>query len=343
MANNFHFIRLVASVFVVYSHSFYLMGNYKDQLDILSGSKLTFGNLGVSIFLIVSGYLITNSIYYASSSFNFLWKRILRVLPALWVMLLLSVFVIAPIFSYLPVNKFFVEDISSYTFLLNGLLFIPNAFKIDTVFTHNPLGTYNGCLWTIAYEMFFYFIVVCFFKVRLMKVKWLVLLQWVVFVMIQLYLGDRIYTYSYSTIFLLNLNIADTFKLFIYFEAGMLMYLFKDLLRINRKVLVLLTFLLILSFLKFETIYLQLLLPLVIIPFAFDRGANFSYVGNYGDFSYGVYLYGYIVQQCLVSLRLPFLNPYILFFISITITLIISYFSWHFIEKKILRFKSLVK
>jgi len=67
-----------------------------------------------------------------------------------------------------------------------------------------------------------------------------------------------------------------------------------------------------------------------------------SFFEKFGDYSYGIYLYGYIIQQYLVSLHLKYMNEYILFVFSLTITFILAFFSWHLVEKPMLKLKSLV-
>jgi peptidoglycan/LPS O-acetylase OafA/YrhL len=144
--NNFYLVRLIASMMVLFSHSFYLYSlDSIDPLHRISGGIFTFGNVGVYIFLIVSGYLITQSFQNSTTILNFLWKRALRILPGLWFMVLLSVLVIGPILSEQNFLKYFTTH-SNYSFFVNVFLFVPNNFKIPSVFLENPIGTFNGCL-----------------------------------------------------------------------------------------------------------------------------------------------------------------------------------------------------
>ena len=328
---------------VLFSHSFYLFSPLsKDPLHSISGGIFTFGNVGVYIFLVVSGYLITHSILNSLSIKNFIWRRILRIFPALWVMVLLSMFLIGPILSLDSFSEFY-RNINNYSFLKNLGLFIPNNFKIGNVFSSNPIGTFNGCLWTIAYEVFFYFLLIFFFVFKFFKFKIFLLVQWLLLVFLQYYLGDKIYTYSYSSPWILNLNIENSFRLFIFFEAGLLLYLFRNIFS-SKNFFIILLFgsSLILFLFNYSNLTIDLILPPLVIYFAISSNL-FSFFEKYGDFSYGLYLYGYIVQQIIVSFKIVFMNEYLLFIFSLIISLFIAYYSWHFIEKPILRLKNFVK
>ena len=337
--NDFHFIRLIASVMVIFSHSFYLFkSGEKDMIDYYTNGNFTFGSLGVYIFLIVSGYLISHSLLHSKSTFDFFKKRFLRIFPALWIMILVSVFVIGPVFSPENIWQYFKQS-SNYEFLKNFLLFLPTNLKIPSLFGANPNGAFNGSLWTIPYEVFFYFLLFIIYRFRLFTFKTLLLIQWVVFVILHVYLGQKIFIYSYSTPWLLNLNIEHCFRLFIYFEAGILLFLFKSIFSskffwLSYLVGVILLF----SFTGISNLFVEFSLPPLIIYFAISN-SKFAFISAYGDFSYGMYLYSYIIQQILVSYNFDFMNSYVLFFLSTVLSFLVAYASWHFVEAPALKLK----
>jgi peptidoglycan/LPS O-acetylase OafA/YrhL len=338
--NNFHFVRLIASMMVLFSHSFYLFSLTSiDPIHKLTDGRFTFGNVGVYIFLIVSGYLITSSLLKSTNVLDFIWKRFLRVFPAMWVMILISVFFIAPLITRVSLIDYFKDGLN-YTFLKNLFLYLPNNNKIPTVFVDNPIGTFNGSLWTIGYEVFFYVLLLFLFRNKMTNVRYLLLFQWIIFLLVQLYLGDSISTYSYSTPFLLNLNIEHFFRLFIYFESGVLLYLFNEVI-FKRKTMLVYLFVCIVVFSLFgiTNLFIEIILPPTIIFFAISNSV-FSFVEKLGDLSYGMYLYGYIVQQYIVSLKISFLNEYSLFLFSLIVSSLIAFVSWNLIEKRFLGFKN---
>ncbi|MFN8317563.1 MAG: hypothetical protein U0T32_14035, partial [Chitinophagales bacterium] len=61
------------------------------------------------------------------------------------------------------------------------------------------------------------------------------------------------------------------------------------------------------------------------------------------DFSYGMYIYGFPVQQTLVFITNNTINLYALIFLSILLTFPLSFLSWFFIEKKALKYKNYIR
>lgn len=52
-------------------------------------------------FFLISGFLVSNSLVTKQDSLFFFKARLVRIFPALWFMLLLTVFVLGPVFSTL--------------------------------------------------------------------------------------------------------------------------------------------------------------------------------------------------------------------------------------------------
>ena len=85
------FIRLVLATAVVVSHSRILGFGRTEPLLTLSHGQITLGQISVYGFFVLSGILITRSAARISLG-SFLWRRALRLLPGLWVCLLVTAF-----------------------------------------------------------------------------------------------------------------------------------------------------------------------------------------------------------------------------------------------------------
>ena len=83
--NNFDFLRLVFSSAVIFSHSFPLTGK-EEIFTVLTNNQLGLGGLSVNVFFALSGYLIFISLKHSKTIKNYLWKRLLRLYPALIVL-----------------------------------------------------------------------------------------------------------------------------------------------------------------------------------------------------------------------------------------------------------------
>lgn len=153
----FDLMRLIAALLVVVSHTFPLAG--QAPFRILGVEDL--GALGVSIFFVISGYLVTAS--YLRDPRTYLVKRILRIEPGLIASLVVTVVALAflttaPPAEYWPAAGLYV--------LRNALLY-PATYELPGVFATVPLaGVVNGVLWTLRLEFTFY-VVLMLLRARL--------------------------------------------------------------------------------------------------------------------------------------------------------------------------------
>ena len=72
---------------------------------------------------------------------------------------------------------------------------------------------------------------------------------------------------------------------------------------------------------------------------AFSQRLNAHSFAKHGDYSYGMYVYGFPVMQ-LITAHFGNLKPAVLFLCTFVITLPIAALSWHFVEKPFLKAKS---
>ena len=118
------------------------------------------GYLGVDVFLVISGYLITSFIIpKLNNNFNFsefFFRRIKRLLPTYYVTLLLSIIFAYYLFSPDDLNKFAKSSINSILFLSN-FYFWKNSGYWDESNTNPLLHT-----WTLSLEWQFYFFISIF-------------------------------------------------------------------------------------------------------------------------------------------------------------------------------------
>src|SRR4051794_9570955 len=95
--NNIGLLRLLFAGMVVLSHSPELIdGNRSREILTRAFGTLSFGEVGVDGFFIISGYLVTKS-YLTSSLLDFLVKRVARILPAFVVATIVSIAIFGPI------------------------------------------------------------------------------------------------------------------------------------------------------------------------------------------------------------------------------------------------------
>ena len=107
---------------------------------------------GIVMFFVLGGFLIAGSAVRLSLKEYFL-NRFLRIMPALGVEVLLSMLIIGPIFTVLPLTTYF-SDYHTWAYLTN-IIGVVNYF-LPGVFVNNPAPEVNNALWTIPFEYFGY-------------------------------------------------------------------------------------------------------------------------------------------------------------------------------------------
>jgi peptidoglycan/LPS O-acetylase OafA/YrhL len=153
--HQFDLLRILFATLVLLAHAPELTdGNIsRELLHRLTGSPVTFGALGVDGFFVLSGYLIAASWLGDPKLFNFLCKRVLRIVPGYLVAVFLStiaVGILAP-----GVERFFAG--LNVHFLISVVLLRSPA--TPPVFPGRPYAMVNGALYTIGYEFRCYLLV----------------------------------------------------------------------------------------------------------------------------------------------------------------------------------------
>jgi peptidoglycan/LPS O-acetylase OafA/YrhL len=81
-------------------------------------------------------------------------------------------------------------------------------------------------------------------------------------------------------------------------------------------------------------------LPYIVLYLAMLKG-KWNDFGKIGDFSYGIYIYAFPIQQIIVQIYGTEISIAKMFMMSFSIVLLLSILSWYLIEEKALRLKSL--
>jgi len=107
--NNFDALRLIAALSVVFSHSFLVAeGSEANEPFVrLTGNQCILGLVGVFVFFIISGYLVTESWCRSPMPGRFALRRALRIYPGLVVNVALCAFVMGPLITSLPWPAYF--------------------------------------------------------------------------------------------------------------------------------------------------------------------------------------------------------------------------------------------
>lgn len=334
--NAFDFVRLLAAFGVLFSHSFLV--NRLPELKFFDGETL--GQVCVFVFFAVSGYLIQSSWARSKNLREFAVNRALRIYPGLIVCLLVTTFFLAPVVSTSNMGIYFTSS-EPYRYFYSSLvmLFQPRYVSISGVFDALPdARMINGSLWTIRYELTMYAVLAGLALLSKNNVRTLFvvvigcMLFWVGAIaygstdpMVALwrlsYLGLSGYLLKFAPFFLVGAILAKIRPIYLNTYAAIIAAL---ILAITANS-------------KFIVILLWVLLPYCIVVFAHKAPRWLHHVGKHGDFSYGVYLYAFPIQQALIHFGVA--QWWHQLVAASVITFFLAALSWRFVESPALRLK----
>jgi peptidoglycan/LPS O-acetylase OafA/YrhL len=334
----FDLLRVGLAFSVVGWHSFYLA----DGADSLVSVHFFWfpGYAILSMFFALSGFLITASAMRLPLA-DFLVNRSLRIVPALLVEVMLSAVVLGAVFTTLPLSQYF----QSYGFWryfgnIAGLVTV----TLPGVFESNPSNSVNASLWTIPFEIGCYMLMAVLVLSKWLQRPRLVLALYAAFAIIGLgiYLTGPIAMAASPDP--PGIFVGKGSRLFVSFLLGIAAYLYRyDIAYSHRLALVCL--LLCVAFAAVgplpSAVLNIVLAPLLVYLTVYIGVTDVPKLPLFrrGDYSYGIYLYGYPLQQTFVALLPLHGNALLLDLISLPVITGFAMLSWHAIEHPILKLR----
>ncbi len=331
---------------VVVLHCYDLTGaRYIDYLARWTASQITLPHIIIHGFVVMSGYLVLKSLQRSTSVKQYLWRRFLRIYPPLVVALLLCALVMGPVFTTLPLASYFRHPDTWLNPVFSLRVFMVKATPcLPGVFNNNPEGcAVNGSLWTIWVEEVLYLALIGLFFIRKKPalLRGAIVIIWLALIVLLQFARAR---WANLEVPLSRSVQWDYFaELLLYFCSGCLMTLFSwKNMRRNRIVLALaLVATALTCALHIYQPFGYLLYPVIMVAAGEDCIPFLLKPFRWGNPSYGLYIYSYPLQQMLIQLLLP--TPALLLWLSVPLSFIVGYASWHLVETPFLQLKERVK
>jgi peptidoglycan/LPS O-acetylase OafA/YrhL len=327
-ANNFDGLRLVASLMVLASHQFVLLGLHEATL----AEGMTLGSIAVAMFFTMSGYLVTESWYHDPHIMRFAMRRFLRIWPALIVATLVIV-VAAAALTTLPLHDYFGRETRRFiTFnaQLRAYYTLPGVFV--TAPANAILSAVNGSWWTIPLEAKCYAYVAVLGAIGLRRRIFSLLALLVVAVMYAKTLPGHSRDNSFD-------NLCYFYTAFFLGGVCARQYAVEISRRRLAVAAALATCLLAAALLQ----HARLAQWAVLVPFTLWFGhqatPGLRSAARFGDLSYGAYLYAYFVQQLSVHLWPATPSYPATAAMAAVVTLMMAWCSWHAVEAPALALK----
>lgn len=162
--NSFDWLRLLAAAMVIHHHVYPLSGRAPPAFF-----ATDYGALGVGIFFVISGYLISGSLARSASLSDYVKKRLLRIGPGLIVSLLVTALVLGATVTTLPLAAY-LSSPQVWLYIVKNALLYPVDYALPGVFASNPFpAVVNGSLWTLRLEFSCYLALAGLAAIKLLR------------------------------------------------------------------------------------------------------------------------------------------------------------------------------
>ena len=321
--NNFGVLRLALALAVVFSHAFSVATGSIAAAPLARSTGFTLGEHAVNAFFAISGFLVMMS-YERRGWRDYSMARLLRIAPGLVAATLVVALLIGGGMTRLDLSAYLVDP-QLWRFIQGTLTTFKSAAALPGVFENNPLTFPMGTVWTLKYETMCYLGVLVAGLVGLTRRRDLVLGVWVLLVLAVI-MREVVAPHG-------SKGLETALRLLLIFLTGGLIYLWRE--RVPLSLLGLGVALVGIALLSSTPLYKAALylgtawgaLILALAPALTGRSTEPP-----ADLSYGVYLYGWPVQQVLHALfpaaaTLAMLGP------VVAVTVVIAILSWYAVEK----------
>ena len=325
--NSLNALRLIFAATVIVSHAWPIGGFGPDPML----GDLNLGQWALAGFFIISGYLIT-----ASRSNNrfgvYLWRRCLRIFPALWICLLVTVVVFVSIALEREGAGAGSELGARVSYFVTNAVLVPDHLGVVSTPNDVPLASqWNDSLWTLFYEFACYLGVGVALTVALLRRKSSAfLITFAIFAALNL-IEIEIWQFPWF-------KVASIIKLGAYFVAGALIYVYRRHLPLSGW-LAGLSAALLTGGVLVGHVSAFAALPLAYLCLWLAVRLPLSRVGSKNDISYGMYIYAFPLAQILVlfGAQKAGVGWFILFCIALTLPF--AWASWILVERPALALK----
>lgn len=332
--NNIGTLRLVGALVVLLGHAFVLSsanGRTRDDVSEAIGDIAAFNlglpGVGVAMFFAISGFLVAQSYQRRGNALAYVEARLLRIYPALWLAVALTIAVGAVVSTFAPGD--FISSKRTVTYAVGGASLLDLQYLLPGVFTSNPSDSVNGSLWTLPVELKMYVFVAIAGIAGLLGRRALFNLAAVALVVAAL-----VWPGGFPL-----LSNTDHQEIATFFLAGTALYVNRDLIPLRGLgVVALAAVAAAFSWTAAYPLLFALAFSYAVLWLGFTQRPRLPDLARRGDLSYGTYLFAFPVAQLWVAAIGPG-KPWTIAALTLATTLPLAYASWHLVEAGALRLK----
>jgi peptidoglycan/LPS O-acetylase OafA/YrhL len=252
---------------------------------------------------------------------------------------MICTFIMGPIVTTLSVHDYFRSH-ETWNYLKVLTLYIQRD-TLPGVFIGNPIGRgITTTVWTLKYEFSCYIALPLLAYFGLLRARVMLLifvLSWIIRTHGSIagfaVLPDHLFSFYDNPTLKLGIDFCPGFA------AGAFMYLMRERIPLRSwLVIAALALLVVSAYLWGECMLYHIALTYIIIGFGFMKNSVLNNFSRYGDFSYGMYIYGWPVQELFLYYwkGIHFITYFV---VCSLVSLLCAVLSWHLVEKPALSYK----
>jgi len=333
--SGFDYLRLLLCAGVIFQHSGTTSYGHNNGNFLPGNLDRCWVYFIVPMFFSLSGFLVSGSFFRCQSLISFLGLRMLRIIPALACEVILSALLIGPFLTALPIQQYFSDQSFIYYFynIIGDI-----HYELPGLFLSNPIPMrVNNQLWTIPFEL------ICYMTITVLAIIRIALRRyWLLYLCIAIQAALLVFAVEHQGVYK-KLNILGGITGYhdcFFFIIGVLFYSFRDKIILSKHVcgicFIVVELLLMApggtNIVGFPIVYITIFLGMQNPP-----KANILFSG---DYSYGMYLYGFPLQQVIAYLMPDFRAWYVSFPLGLLGAFLIANYSWWLVEKPALALKN---
>jgi peptidoglycan/LPS O-acetylase OafA/YrhL len=332
--SGFDYMRIVLAVSVIGMHAALTTGGDHPNILLWTSPLRPFVRAILPMFFALSGFLIAGSLERCRTLVSFLGLRVIRIYPALCVEVMLSAFLIGPMVTTNATLQSYFLDHRFFTYMLNALGDI--HYYLPGVFTQNPFPDYvNKQLWTVPYELG------CYVCISLLALIGLVKRPFLAPLAVALICIGRIGFHSlkgHNHPYLVQAVPGSL--LIVGFLCGISLYLYREKISWDWRLCVPVT---LVGLVCISTTAILDSVGVVLLAYTTVwiglTNLKRIFVIRSADLSYGVFLYGFVIQQ-LFAFLFPGLRVWwASILVCVPSALIFAALSWNLVEKPALKLR----
>ena len=284
------------------------------------------------MFFALSGFLVTASLERTQSLVVFLWFRALRIVPALAVEVTLSALLVGPLVTDRSLVDYFGDPAFGRYFLnIVGLI----HYVLPGVFTNNPWpDIVNGSLWTVPYELECYVALAVASTLTLVRrprlMTALAVLTSVIFFAF----------FRKATVVDLAVDPVPGRMLVICFMSGAALQAARSIVPCSTLLAAACAAIAVVLLARPDTQFLAAVPTSYLTVWLGLRDPPRAFILRSGDYSYGIYLYGFVIQQLVIQLLGDRLGSSLAAFaVALPACVAVAVLSWHAVERPALKLK----